>query len=110
VRVAVATGRPVLAIARESYALTLWTWAHLEQQRDIERALARGDRFDAAGLMAVALHDPKKLDPLRDEFVRSLGVRTPARQSTNTERIARARAMADKVDVLTFQRVPYNNA
>jgi hypothetical protein len=70
--VAVATGRGVLEVARESFALTLYTWWHLEQRRRLEAVSRKLERFDMAGSMAQAFHEPGKLPDGYHEFMAAL--------------------------------------
>jgi hypothetical protein len=77
--VAVATGRDVLTVARDSYALTLYTHWHLEQRRRLDLIARKSERFDLAGLMAAAYHEPTKLTESYRTFMDSL---RPAGPST----------------------------
>lgn len=67
-----ATGRDVLAVARESYALTLYTHWHLEQRRRLDQITRKSERFDLAGLMAAAYHEPKAIRERYEDFLASL--------------------------------------
>lgn len=69
VRVAAATGRSVLEVAHESFALTLYTLFHLKQLAHVDAIERRLDRFDLAGLMANAYHGPKDLADAYDRYV-----------------------------------------
>lgn len=69
---AAATGREVLTVARESFALTLYTFWHLEQRRRLNQILQRAERFDLAGLMAYAVNQPKELSTQHAKFLASL--------------------------------------
>ena len=69
---AVATGRGVLEVARESFALTLYTWWHLEQRRHLTAIAGKMERFDAAGLMAQAFHKPSSLPDGYHDFLAKL--------------------------------------
>lgn len=60
-RVARATGQPVLSIARQPYALTLWTHGRLAEIEHFESIRLLGARIDEASLAAVAFYEPKKL-------------------------------------------------
>jgi hypothetical protein len=73
VETATATGQPVRAVAVESFALTLWTWATIRQ---IEREAAverMGERTDLAGLVAVAFHEPAKLAQAELRYLSTAG-------------------------------------
>lgn len=73
VQTAQATGQPVREVARESFALTLWTWAEL-QQMDREAAVDRmGDRTDMAGLTAMAYHEPQSLQKAELRYLSAAG-------------------------------------
>ena len=74
--VAVATGRGVLEVARQSYALTLYTHWHIEQRRRLTLILQKSERLDLAGLMARAYHEPKSLLTEHEAFI--AGLRAPA--------------------------------
>ena len=70
---ATATGQSVRAVAAESFALTLWTWAIL-RQREREAAVERmGERTDLAGLVAVAFHEPAKLQQAELRYLAAAG-------------------------------------
>lgn len=55
-----------MEVARDSYALTLWTYWHLEQREKRDRFLERRDRFDLAGLIAIGRRDGKAFQTLMD--------------------------------------------
>lgn len=94
-----ATGRGVLEVAHESFALTLYTFWHLEQRRRLDAVARRLERFDMAGMMADAFHKPSNLGDHYHEFVADLrparapdapsGERTPAYAAQDP--VARAR-------------------
>lgn len=67
-----ATGRSVLAVAQESFALTLYTWWHLEQRRRLEAVGRKLERFDMAGSMAQAFHEPGNLPDGYHDFMATL--------------------------------------
>lgn len=70
---ATATGQSVRAVAAESFALTLWTWGIL-RQREREAAVERmGERTDLAGLVAVAFHEPAKLQQAELRYLAAAG-------------------------------------
>lgn len=73
VQVARATGRPVREVAGESFALTLWTWGEV-MAMDKEAAVERmGERTDLAGLVAVAFHEPSKLQQAELRYLKAAG-------------------------------------
>lgn len=73
VQVARETGRPVREVAGESFALTLWTWAEI-MAMDKEAAVERmGERTDLAGLVAVAFHEPPKLQQAEMRYLKAAG-------------------------------------
>lgn len=69
VGVAKKMGQAVSAVMREPYALTLWTWWLLQEQEDRERLRLEHARIDAAGLQAIAFHDPKQLAKVEERFL-----------------------------------------
>lgn len=73
VATAAATGQPVRCVAAESFALTLWTW-HVYQRQQREAAVERmGERTDLAGLVAVAFHEPAKLQQAELRYLQAAG-------------------------------------
>ena len=89
VSVARETGQSVRAVAQESFALTLWTWATVQpifQEESVERM---GERTDMAGLMAVAFHEPGKLQQAELRYLKAAG----QLQATLAQSRARAEAM-----------------
>ena len=109
VETATATGQTVRAVAVESFALTLWTWAafrQIEREASVERM---GERTDLAGLVAVAFHDPGKLGQAELRYLAAAG-RLGSMLDTTRERLkglsaqmeaAAARAQADTVPAAT---------
>lgn len=72
------TGRAVRDVAGESFALTLWTWGELmamEREAAVERM---GERTDLAGLVAVAFHEPAKLQAAELRYMKAAGTLTRA--------------------------------
>ena len=72
------TGRAVRDVAGESFALTLWTWGELmamEREAAVERM---GERTDLAGLVAVAFHEPAKLQAAELRYLKAAGTLTRA--------------------------------
>ena len=97
VQTARGTGQPLRAVAGESFALTLWTWYHL-QRLDREASVERlGERTDLAGLVAVAFHDPQQLNKAELRYLAAAGKlkatldRTRSRLTALTDRIAQAK-------------------
>lgn len=88
VDVAVATGRQVLDVARDSFALTLYTFWHLEQRRRLDALTRKSERFDLAGLMAQGFHSPKELPDRYSEFLATLKPAT----AVSPDRVAQSRA------------------
>jgi hypothetical protein len=73
IETATATGQSVRAVAAESFALTLWTWASVRQAAQ-EAAVERlGERTDLAGLVAFAFHDPSKLQQAEMRYLSAAG-------------------------------------
>jgi hypothetical protein len=73
VQVARATARPVAEVARDSFALTLWTWGEImamDREATVERM---GERTDLAGLVAVAFHEPSKLQQAELRYLKAAG-------------------------------------
>lgn len=59
----------MLVISRQSYALTLWTLWHLQQWGRIDAFERQAMQHRAASLHAFAMHEPKKLGDLHEQFV-----------------------------------------
>jgi hypothetical protein len=60
-RVAIATGQSPAALWRAPYRRTLYEFYHLEQIERHEDFRVRGRALSAAGLTALAFHEPKRL-------------------------------------------------
>ena len=73
IQTATATGQSVRAVAAESFALTLWTWAGVRQAAKESAVERLGERTDLAGLVAVAFHDPAKLQQAEMRYLASAG-------------------------------------
>lgn len=73
VETATATGQPVRAVAVESFALTLWTWATIRQIAREAAVERMGERTDLAGLVAVAFHEPAKLAQAELRYLATAG-------------------------------------
>lgn len=96
---ATATGQSVRAVAVESFALTLWTWA-LYKQREREHAVERlGERTDLAGLVAVAFHEPAKLQQAELRYLASAGRLSSMLDQTR----ARLTSLAERMEQATQQ-------
>lgn len=79
VKVASSTGQSVRTVALASFALTLWTFLQIEEQERFARVEAEHARLDAAGLSAVAYHEPKKLEIREQRFLARVGA-IPSRE------------------------------
>lgn len=101
-----ATGRDVLAVTHESFALTLYTHWHLEQRRRLTLIAQKAERLDLAGLMAVAHHDPKSLATRHAAFVDSLrpvpSVAASEPVGLNARQLAVVRAAHAMANVVTL--------
>jgi hypothetical protein len=64
----------VATVARQPYALTLWTWAHLSVALRIESLTRRADAIHAASLQAAAFHEPKRLKDASDQLNAEAGL------------------------------------
>lgn len=96
---ATATGQSVRAVAAESFALTLWTWGVL-RQREREAAVERmGERTDLAGLIAVAFHEPAKLQQAELRYLAAAGRLSSMLEQTR----ARLTDLAAKMERATQQ-------
>ena len=67
-QVAIATGRDVLSVAHDSYALTLYTAWHLGQQRRVDALQREEERYDMASLIGMATHQPKQIGESYERF------------------------------------------
>lgn len=50
-------------------AIVLWSWFHIDQQHEHDAMLRESDRHDLAGLVAIAMHEPKELKTVRTKFL-----------------------------------------
>lgn len=73
IETATATGQPVRAVAVESFALTLWTWAGIQRAKRDAMVERMGERTDLAGLVAVAFHEPAKLQQAEWRYLKAAG-------------------------------------
>ncbi len=69
VYVATRTHRGMLDVARESYALTLWSSLQLSELEERDAQRERYARYDLAGMIAMAHHEPKALADAMTAFV-----------------------------------------
>jgi hypothetical protein len=93
VHVARETGQSVREVASESFALTLWTWATVQpiwREESVERM---GERTDLAGLVAVAFHEPAKLQQAEMRYLKAAG----QLQATIENSRSRAEALITKL-------------
>jgi hypothetical protein len=93
------TGRAVAEVAGESFALTLWTWGELmamEREATVERM---GERTDLAGLVAVAFHEPAKLQQAELRYMKAAGTLTRALDAQRTRLAALAAQYATATPV-----------
>lgn len=94
-RVAVATGRPVLDVARDPFAWTAVTFARLEDLDRQATATRDAEELRLAERIALAFHEPAKLAAER----RALADRLRPRVSAADAR-ARARQLAQRLGAL----------
>jgi hypothetical protein len=73
IETATATGQSVRAVAAESFALTLWTWSGIRQAAQEASVERLGERTDLAGLIAVAFHEPAKLQQAEMRYLSAAG-------------------------------------
>lgn len=67
-------GRPVREVLGEPYALTLWSWGQTVAMGREERVTRMGERTDLAGLMALAFHEPAKLQTAENRYLKAAGM------------------------------------
>lgn len=84
----------MLDVAHDSYALTLYTFWHLEERQRIEALARKAERHDLAGLMALAFHKPYLLPGIHQRFKDSLSPRATARAKQEATDRALARIAA----------------
>lgn len=94
IETATATGQPVRAVAVESFALTLWTWAGIQRAKREDAVERMGERTDMAGLMAVAFHEPAKLQQAELRYLKSAGRLSQMLDSTR-DRLLRLKEQMD---------------
>ncbi len=74
-------GRPVREILAEPYALTLWSWGQCQALHRERRVTKMGERTDLAGLVALAFHEPAKLQTAETRYLRAAGMLKPMQQA-----------------------------
>lgn len=100
VEVATRTGRSVAEVVQQPFALSLWTWAEL-REIDREATVTRlGERLDAAGMTAMAFHDPPSLQKQELRYYRQAGLLGKMMDDAR-ERAARVHAAASRGTVRT---------
>jgi hypothetical protein len=92
--VAVKTGTSVRDVLEESYALTLWTYIELREQRRHEALIARGDRLDLAGLFNLASYNVDGFKAAHREYVAEVTGQADAYVAKEAALLERVRAMA----------------
>lgn len=96
------TGRSVREVAAESFALTLWTWGELRQMEREATVERLGERTDLAGLMAVAFHEPSKLQQAELRYLSAAGRLSTMLEQTRERLLAVAhRAEAAQAAAMT---------
>jgi hypothetical protein len=98
IEVAQGSGQTVRAVAGESFALTVWTWAELSQLKRERQVDRMGERTDLAGLVAVAFHQPADLQKAEYRYLSAAGTLSKMLDNTRDrmeqQREAVARALA----------------
>lgn len=91
------TGRGLTTVARESFALTLWTWAELRMM-DREATVRRmGERTDLAGQVAIAFHQPQDLQKMEMRYLKAAGQLSQMFDQTRERLTALSQRMAQAV-------------
>ena len=89
------------AVAEESFALTLWTWAEtraMQRESTVERM---GERTDLAGQVALAFHQPQDLQKMEMRYLKAAGQlsqmfeQTKSRLSKMAEAAAKAKPIPE---------------
>lgn len=103
--VAQGSGQTVRAVAGESFALTLWTWAELAQLKRERQVDRMGERTDLAGLVAVAFHEPASLQKAEYRYLSAAGTLSrmldTTRDRMEQQRDAVERALAAQSPTVT---------
>jgi hypothetical protein len=94
VQTARATGQTVRQVASESFALTLWTWGMAQRISRDDAVERMGERTDMAGLVAVAFHEPAKLQQAEYRYLQAAG----RLQATLQQARARGQALVDQIE------------
>jgi hypothetical protein len=89
----------VQTVARESFAVTLWTWYWLDDLTRETRMRDRFDRLDAASLSALAFHEPAKLRGVEMQLLSEAGELSDMMAETRARAEARMAAIARAVPV-----------
>jgi hypothetical protein len=89
-----------MTVARDSYALTLWTWWHLIQQDRRAWIDAKLDRFDLAGMIAHAQHEPKKLGEQYEQFLSEILVSPGAASNPEVRNERLKKMLADHAKLI----------
>ena len=96
------TGRGVSEVARDSFALTLWTWAELRTMEREAVVTRMGERTDLAGQVAIAFHQPQDLQKMEMRYLKAAGQlsqmfdQTRERLTALSQRMAQAVAKANE--------------
>ena len=102
VETATRTGRGVGAVALESFALTLWTWAEMRTMEREATVTRMGERTDLAGQVAIAFHQPQDLQKMEMRYLKAAGQlsqmfdQTRERLTALSQRMAQAVAKANE--------------
>lgn len=102
VETATRTGRGVSAVAQDSFALTLWTWAEVRAMEREATVTRLGERTDLAGQVAIAFHQPQDLQKMEMRYLKAAGQlsqmfdQTRERLTALSQRMAQAVAKANE--------------
>jgi len=102
VETATRTGRGVSAVAQDSFALTLWTWAEVRAMEREATVTRMGERTDLAGQVAIAFHQPQDLQKMEMRYLKAAGQlsqmfdQTRERLTALSQRMAQAVAKANE--------------
>jgi hypothetical protein len=66
--------RDVVDVAGDPYVRTLWTFFHLEQHERVDDIKLRGRALQLGGLMAIAFHEPKRLNDEQRRLLADAGM------------------------------------
>lgn len=87
-------GRPVRDVLAEPYALTLWSWGQCQAIGRERRVTRMGERTDLAGLVALAFHEPAKLQTAETRYLKAAGMLKPM-QAAQKARLVDLKAQYD---------------